>query len=649
MEFSSESLTNYIDILEEADKAFVGNLAKDYVAQTQADIFFQLGIRDKELMKAGLNLVTTSTGAYHKSMLDIVGKFQTGVLDYNTAFRDWRAATKTAMTGMFRGGGMAVGNPFFQDLKIPARELRLMSRYLNKEGAYFKQFLRDIKDPKHRPAREIPRDKFGRRLPGYKQQQWGYAQRAGMYPDSLKAMRYNGMVRGAGSNMEIFWVLGVPQTVHCVDCPVLTGRAWTGETLPTVPGAGDTKCGWKCYCHLEFRQKVSRTIFDLAGSSTRGALMAPGRQARVIDPKGMSVGGQLQADIEGYMARMYKARQMIAITEGADKMYWIGQRKMWNQRAIELAQTGNYRVVPTVSSAALTKTIRAIQAKGGQVITDYTLLKFGQEFWFVRGDYSTFALAGYRDGVLVLMTRSGIVLKPDFNTDILFTVGGSKFGVSTIVNETRLGWGQRGINESYKVKLSSGEFGIYKTAGARTEVAAYEISKALGWDDLVPETVFKTGSLGKGSVQKWVPGELWGNAGSAIQEKMSMYQRQRLGVFDILIGNWDRHSGNFLVQNNKLIAIDSGFAMEGGSKAISGFSKLFELDIDAWTKVLKSVQTDVIKLLNNRSSLDNVLRTIYSDNLSVVEQFWTRAEAFVKMKDFDYKPFFLKYATLGGN
>ena len=633
MEFCSESLTNYIEVLEEADKAFVGNLAKDYVAQAQADIFFQLGIRDKELMKAGLNLVTTSTGAYHKSMLDIVGKFQTGALDYNTAFRDWRAATKTAMTGMFRGGGMAVGNPFFQDLKIPARELRLMSRYLNKEGAYFKQFLRDIKDPKHRPAREIPRDKFGRRLPGYKQQQWGYAQRAGMYPDSLKAMRYNGMVRGAGSNMEIFWVLGVPQTVHCVDCPVLTGRAWTGETLPTVPGAGDTKCGWKCYCHLEFRQKVSRTIFDLAGSSTRGALMAPGRQARVIDPKGMSVGGQLQADIEGYMARMYKARQMIAITEGADKMYWIGQRKMWNQRAIELAQTGNYRVVPTVSSAALTKTIRAIQAKGGTVIVDYASLKLGQEVWLVRGDYSTFAIVGFQDGVRVLMTPTGIVLKPDGRTDIIFTPGGTAFGKSTIISETKLGYAQSGINESYKVKLSNGEYAIYKVAGSKTEVAAYEISKALGWDDLVPATGFKMGSIGEGSVQKWVPGRLWDNIGAS-QSLVGNYQRQRMAVFDILLGNWDRHGKNFLVQNNKLIAIDSGFSMEG-IQPTSGFSKLFELEVYSWTKVLKSVQADVIKLLNNRASLDGVLKTIYSDNPLRIDQFWKRAETFAQMKDFN--------------
>ena len=242
MEFTSESLENYIEILEEADKAFVGDLTKDFVAQAQADIFFQLGIRDRELMKTGLNLVATSTGAYNKAMLDIVGKFQTGAIDYNVAFRDWRAATKTAMTGMYRGGGMAVGNPFFQDLKIPARDLRLMSNYLNKEGTYFKQFLRDIKNPKFVPASKIPKDAAGKRLPGYKLQRFGYAERAGFYPESMKAMRYNGMVRGAGSNMEIFWVLGAPQTVHCEDCPVLAGRAWTGETLPTVPGAGDTKC-----------------------------------------------------------------------------------------------------------------------------------------------------------------------------------------------------------------------------------------------------------------------------------------------------------------------------------------------------------------------------------------------------------------------
>jgi len=423
MEFTSDSLTNYIGILEEADKAFVGNLTKDFVAQAQADIFFQLGIRDRELMKTGLNLVATSTGAYNKSMLDIVGKFQTGTIDSVTAFRDWRAATKTAMTGMYRGGGMAVGNPFFQDLKIPARDLRLMSNYLNKEGTYFKQFLRDIKNPKFVPASKIPRGPDGKRLPGYKLQRFGYAERAGFYPESMKAMRYNGMVRGAGSNMEIFWVLGAPQTVHCVDCPVLAGRAWTGETLPTVPGAGETKCLWKCYCHLEFRQRVSKTTFDLAGSSTRGALMAPGRQARVIDPRGTEIGGQLQADIEGYMARMYKARQMIEITTGSERMKWIAERKKWNRLAIERAEATGSRVVPTISSSALTKTIKSVNAKGGFLIDDLSALAIGDEIWFVRGDYSSFGVMALRGGQLVVKTSTGMVLKPSLETDIVLATG----------------------------------------------------------------------------------------------------------------------------------------------------------------------------------------------------------------------------------
>jgi len=473
MEFTSESLENYIEILEEADKAFVGNLAKDFVAQAQADIFFQLGIRDKELMKTGLNLVATSTGAYNKSMLDIVGKFQTGTIDSVTAFRDWRAATKTAMTGMYRGGGMAVGNPFFQDLKIPARDLRLMSNYLNKEGTYFKQLLRDIKNPKHVPVSKIPRDAAGKRLPGYKQQYWDYAQRAGMYPDSLKAMRYNGMVRGAGSNMEIFWVMGVPQTVHCVDCPALTGRMWTGETLPTVPGAGDTKCGWKCFCHLEFRQRVSKTTFDLAGSSTRGALMAPGRQARVIDPRGTEIGGQLQADIEGYMARMYKARQMIEITTGAERMKWIAERKKWNRLAIERAEATGSRVVPTISSSALTKTIKSIQAKGGTLVSDFSALTVGQEVWFVRGDYSSFGLVAMQDGVLVFKSPTGIVLRSVGETDVVFQAQPSwrpsgtlaqaeKWAQNSVTTDTMYhGTSATAIDRIIKGGFSAGTIGAY--------------------------------------------------------------------------------------------------------------------------------------------------------------------------------------------
>lgn len=49
------------------------------------------------------------------------------------------------------------------------------------------------------------------------------------------------------------WVLD-PAADHCVDCPqIAIGGPYTRETLPTVPGAGDTACLTRCRCRLVVR------------------------------------------------------------------------------------------------------------------------------------------------------------------------------------------------------------------------------------------------------------------------------------------------------------------------------------------------------------------------------------------------------------
>lgn len=418
LQLTTEHLEQYIDVLEEADKAFVGDVKRDFVAQAQADIFFQLGIRDKDLMRWGLNRVGIIKGQYHTSCLDIIGKFQTGKYSFDKAFNLWRDATKTSMEGMYRAGAASVGNPFYKELKLPGRDKRLLTRYLHREGKFWKKFMWDVKDPKHTAF--IPRDAAGKRLPGYRFKMFDYPKRAGMYPQSLEAMRYNGMLMGAGENIELRWVLGVPQTESCGDCMGLSKRVWTPRTLPTVPRGGDTACLWRCYCHLEPRQRVMRTTFDIAGSATEGAIRAAGRYSQVFDTAGNEIGGALQREIEAYSAQMNRARQMMSITAGADKTFWIAERKRFNRLIIDRCRAGQYRAIPTVSVSALTKTIRAAQLKGGTLVDDFMTLVVGDEVWFVRSDYSSFGVIGTRNGVRVFKSPTGVVLNLDVEADIIF-------------------------------------------------------------------------------------------------------------------------------------------------------------------------------------------------------------------------------------
>lgn len=90
------------------------------------------------------------------------------------------------------------------------------------------------------------------------------------------------------------------------------------------------------------------------------------------------------------------------------------------------------------------------------------------------------------------------------------------------------------------------------------ERAAYLISRFLGFD-FVPPTVVKVVNGKEGSLQEFVEDAQVGNeieyeARRALSDEMS-----KLGIFDSLIDNWDRHGGNYLVKDGRVFAIDHGY------------------------------------------------------------------------------------------
>lgn len=80
----------------------------------------------------------------------------------------------------------------------------------------------------------------------------------------------------------------------------------------------------------------------------------------------------------------------------------------------------------------------------------------------------------------------------------------------------------------------------------RREVAAYELSVALGWD-CIPGTVERDGSLGVGSVQRFVEADFSRHYFVLRDEGRHDDQLLRLGVFDLLANNTDRKAGHILV------------------------------------------------------------------------------------------------------
>jgi uncharacterized repeat protein (TIGR03843 family) len=157
-------------------------------------------------------------------------------------------------------------------------------------------------------------------------------------------------------------------------------------------------------------------------------------------------------------------------------------------------------------------------------------------------------------------------------------------------------------NITLRVQLSDEVKAVYKpirgerplwdfptgTLAAR-EVAAYELSKALGWD-LVPPTVMRDGPLGPGSCQLWLeelieapvgfvpskelPGD-WLPVAAAQDEDGRPYvlahaddpRLARLALFDTIANNADRKGGHVLVTpQGGLYGVDHGVCFHTDDK-----------------------------------------------------------------------------------
>lgn len=77
------------------------------------------------------------------------------------------------------------------------------------------------------------------------------AARAALYARGLYATANEAWRLTLEPGERVWWVLG-PNENHCRQCPAIAaGSPYTAETLPTVPGSGDTDCLGNCKCSLE--------------------------------------------------------------------------------------------------------------------------------------------------------------------------------------------------------------------------------------------------------------------------------------------------------------------------------------------------------------------------------------------------------------
>jgi uncharacterized repeat protein (TIGR03843 family) len=121
----------------------------------------------------------------------------------------------------------------------------------------------------------------------------------------------------------------------------------------------------------------------------------------------------------------------------------------------------------------------------------------------------------------------------------------------------------------YKPARGERQLWDFPSGLGKREVAAYELSEALGWS-IVPETIFRReGPMGEGSLQRFVPADFEHHYFTLYEDDDEQWhdELRRVCVFDLLCNNTDRKSGHCLLgEDGKIYAIDNGLSFHAEFK-----------------------------------------------------------------------------------
>lgn len=184
--------------------------------------------------------------------------------------------------------------------------------------------------------------------------------------------------------------------------------------------------------------------------------------------------------------------------------------------------------------------------------------------------------------------------------------------------EGRMPWSSNG---TFLVKVTHGDQwlrAIYKPRRAerplwdfpsgldRREVAAHELSEALGWG-LIPHTVLRDGPLGQGSVQRFVEADFEQHYFTLYEDGRHHDRMQAMCAFDIVANNTDRKSGHCLVSvGDELFGIDHGLC----------FHEDFKLRTVIWEFAGEPIPDDLLEDVRRLRArgLPDPLRTLLEDH-----------------------------------
>jgi len=198
-----------------------------------------------------------------------------------------------------------------------------------------------------------------------------------MYADSLKTQFWNGFVGASPEDMNIYWRLGMPRYGHCPDClSIAAGSPYTKVTLPSVPGAGHTRCLFRCFCSLELPFTRAEDQFgDFEGAP-------PSAHVTMLD--GIPVAPNVQDMFTRLYDEINRMRQMQSLTSGAERLNYIQLHRTLVKQVIDLQTGFGVRAVPTYGVKELVQVVQGLSDQGLSVFLTSEGVITGQVLWTVN-------------------------------------------------------------------------------------------------------------------------------------------------------------------------------------------------------------------------------------------------------------------------
>jgi hypothetical protein len=603
---------------------------------------------DKRMISQAISDYDSLKEEFRNSLFGILEAYQRGEITQEVMESMWRSEIREAWEKAYGLGIRSVGNPF----GIWGEDRSWLKGAETEEFGYLGRFVEDIK------KNELV---------------MGMEDRLAMYAETLDGVYFHGKVDGSPEFVRIYWDL--KEARHCSDCiKYAAGSPYTKKTLPAVPRDGTSRCLSNCRCELRFEyaeEKPKPEMYVIKGPKP------------MVAPEGYRLPSDNERDkLAQISTEIDRLRELIRITSGPQKKEYIQMRRDLNATMIDFMEKHKIYYVP-MGQVQKTKFVESVVDD----VKRELLLEggLGSGHWGHKGrpgrrggSLSGGGMSSHKIGAekrvysreMALKLRSkGITSASDAldylrqrypgqpedryeralskadisraagsaagKTEIQLMVAKDLSG-GAISNVTPLGGG---VTPTYVLDVD-GRKGVFKTMNnrARKEVAAYEFDKMLGFG-IVPPVVYRDVDVGdgkgpqKGSVMHFVEGEI---GSKHIQKggKFRYLDMAKITAFDFIIGNQDRHPGNYVVdKNGRTWAIDNALTFWKSDKIVSSTMPMVE-DKPVPTVVKAAVK----RLLSNRDVLEKKLASMMSDK-SFAKKTFDRAAELVNMKYFPKERF----------